>query len=406
MRAAPLSQFLPLVKVALVTETYPPEINGVAMTLSRLSGGLVARGNSVEVVRPRQMGEAGGAVKEPPDGSAANRVAEWLVPGAPIPFYKTLRMGLPVHGTLMKRWSKTRPDLVHVATEGPLGLAALNAAKKLGLPVTSSYHTNFHQYGGHYGLRFGRDLALLYMRWFHNQTACTLAPTDEMCAQLEKEGFERMRTLARGVDATLFSPEKRSTRLRASWGAGPEDPVVIYVGRLAAEKNLGEAVEAFLAMQAREPRAKFVLVGDGPEKDPLAAKYPQFHYAGVRRDEDLAEHYASADVFAFASATETFGNVVTEALASGLVVVAYDYAATRQHVRHGLNGFAAEFGNKPAFLAVACDVMQRRGEWEDIRKNARTTALAITWDSVVDRFEESLREAVRECARVTPCSAG
>jgi glycosyltransferase involved in cell wall biosynthesis len=384
------------VNVALVTETYPPEVNGVAMTLSRLTGGLVARRHVVEVVRPRQKDEVEGAVPmaEPVAGARGTGVAQWLVPGAPIPFYKTLRMGLPVQGALVKRWRETQPDVVHVATEGPLGLAALNAAKKLGLPVTSSYHTNFHQYGGHYGLRFGRDIALRYMRWFHNQAACTMAPTDEMCAQLKTEGFERLRTLARGVDGKLFSPAKRSAELRASWGAGPEDPVVIYVGRVAAEKNLGQAVEAFLAMQAVEPRAKFVLVGDGPERAALAAKHPEFHYAGMRRGEELAAHYASADAFVFASVTETFGNVVTEAMASGLVVVAYDYAATRQHVRDGVNGFAAAFGDKAALVATARDVMCRRVEWAAVREAARATALTITWDAIIETFEEELGAAI------------
>jgi glycosyltransferase involved in cell wall biosynthesis len=382
------------VNVALVTETYPPEVNGVAMTLIRLTRGLVARGHRVEVVRPRQKDEVEGAVAMPAGADGANEVAQWLVPGAPIPFYKTLRMGLPVQGTLIKHWRETKPDLVHVATEGPLGLAALNAAKRLKLPVTSSFHTNFHQYGGHYGLRFGRDLALRYLRWFHNQTACTLAPTDEMCAQLAGEGFERLRTLARGVDAELFSPEKRSAALRANWGAGPHDPVMIYVGRIAAEKNLGEAVEAFLAMQAVEPQAKFVLVGDGPEKEALAARHPQFHYAGMRRGEELAAHYASADGFLFASVTETFGNVITEAMASGLVVVAYDYAATRQHVRDGQNGFAATFADKAVLVAAARGAMLRRAEWPAIQAEARATALTITWDAIVDRFETELCEAI------------
>lgn len=382
------------VKLALVTETYPPEVNGVAMTLSRLTGGLVARGHTIEVVRPRQKDEVEGLVSEPVDGAGNSGVAQWLVPGAPIPFYKTLRMGLPVQGALVKRWRETQPDVVHVATEGPLGLAALNAAKKLGLPVTSSYHTNFHQYGGHYGLRFGRDLALLYMRWFHNQAACTMAPTDEMCTQLEKEGFERLRTLARGVDAELFSPSRRSAELRANWGAAPDDPVVIYVGRIAAEKNMDQAVDAFLAMQALEPRAKFVLVGDGPQKVPLAAKHPQFHYAGMQRGEELAAHYASADAFVFASVTETFGNVITEAMASGLVVVAYDYAATRQHVRDGENGFTAAFGDKAALVDAARGAMKRRAEWPRIQDAARAKAMTITWDAIIEKFEGELAAAV------------
>ncbi|MGC4071810.1 MAG: glycosyltransferase [Nibricoccus sp.] len=170
--------------------------------------------------------------------------------------------------------------------------------------------------------------------------------------------------------------------------------MIIYVGRMAAEKNLAQAVEAFLAMQTLEPRAKFVLVGDGPEKASLAAKYPQFHYAGMRRGEELAVHYASADAFVFASVTETFGNVVTEALASGLVVVAYDYAATRQHVRDGLNGYAAAFGDKDALLAAARKAMTRRAQWTAIREEGRATALTITWDAIIDKFEEELASAV------------
>jgi glycosyltransferase involved in cell wall biosynthesis len=384
------------VNVALVTETYPPEINGVAMTLSRLTNGLAARGHAIEVIRPRQKEEA---LENAPGGFAAREtgsVGQWLVPGAPIPFYKTLRMGLPVQGTLLKHWRESRPDVVHVATEGPLGLAALLAAKKLGLPVTSSFHTNFHQYGGHYGLKLGRDIALRYLRWFHNQTACTLAPTDEMCAQLAADGFQRLRTLSRGVDAVLFSPGKRSAELRARWGVGPADPVMIYVGRIAAEKNMAQAVDAFLAMQAAEPRARFVLVGDGPERASLEVKHPEFHYAGMRRGEELAAHYASADAFLFASTTETFGNVVTEAMASGLVVIAYDYAAVKQHVNAGRNGFAAAFGSRDALIGTAVTAMARRVEWPAIRAEARATALTITWDSIIARFESELENAISE----------
>jgi glycosyltransferase involved in cell wall biosynthesis len=383
------------VKVALVTETFPPEVNGVAMTLSRLTRGLAARGHHVEVVRPRQKDEVEDRAAEPAGGVMRDGISEWLVPGAPIPFYKTLRMGLPVQGTLMRRWREARPDVVHLATEGPLGLAALFAARKLALPVTSSFHTNFHQYSGHYGLSFGRDIALRYLRWFHNQTACTLAPTDEMCAQLATDGFANLQTLARGVDGELFSPAKRSAELRASWGAAPDDPVVIYVGRIAAEKNLGVAVDAFLAMQALAPRAQFVLVGDGPEHAALAAKYPRFIYAGMQRGEALAAHYASADAFVFASITETFGNVVTEALASGLVVVAYDYAATRQHIRDGVNGFAAKLDDRDAFLASARAAINRRAAWPGIAAAARATALTITWDSIVKKFEHELAAATR-----------
>lgn len=372
--------------IALVTETFPPEVNGVAMTLSRLVGGMRARGHTVEVVRPRQKVEVAAGVTDAGE-------LDYVVPGVPIPFYSALRMGLPVTGALKKRWRERRPDVVHVSTEGPLGLAALRAAHLLKLPVTSTFHTNFHQYGGHYGLTLGRDLALRYLRWFHNRTRCTMVPASDLKAQLASDGFERLVVLARGVDAKLFSPAKRSEALRAEWGAGPDDPVMIYVGRVAAEKNLALAVEAFLELQRVVPRAKFVLVGDGPERAALEKAHPDFHYAGMRRGEELAAHYASADVFAFASVTETFGNVVTEALASGLVVLAYDYAATREHVRDGVNGFSAKFGDREAFLAGVRTLLARRGDWPAIRVAARKTAESITWDAIFDVYERELATA-------------
>lgn len=372
--------------IALVTETFPPEVNGVAMTLSRLVGGMRARGHTVEVVRPRQKVELAAGVVEAD-------ALDYVVPGVPIPFYSALRMGLPVTGQLKKRWRERRPDVVHVATEGPLGLAALRAAHLLKLPVTSSFHTNFHQYGGHYGLTLGRDLALRYLRWFHNRTRSTMVPATDLKEQLAKDGFERLVVLARGVDAKLFSPAKRSEALRAEWGAAPGDPVMVYVGRMAAEKNLALAVEAFLAFQKAEPRAKFVLVGDGPERAALAKQYPQFHYAGMRRGDPLAAHYASADLFVFPSVTETFGNVVTEALASGLVVLAYDYAAAREHVRDGVNGFAATFGDREAFVAGVHKMLARQADWPVIRTAARKSAETITWEAIFDVFERELGAA-------------
>lgn len=373
--------------IALVTETYSPEVNGVAMTLSRLVSGLGNRGHKLTVIRPRQQGEASSG---PRIHNASTGFDQWLVTGWPIPFYNSLRVGMPASGMLRERWSKNRPDVVHVATEGPLGYSALKAARALGIPVSSSFHTNFHQYGGHYGLSFGRNFALRYLRWFHNRTACTLVPTDEMSVTLAKQGFEKLAVLSRGVDARLFAPTKRSESLRKTWGASADEPVILYVGRIAAEKNLGLAVEAYKAMRLVYPRTRFVLVGDGPLRAELELKNPEFVFAGTRRGEELAAYFASADVFLFASVTETFGNVITEALASGLVVAGYDYAALRQHVRNGINGFTAKFDDKTAFILMAQELMSRRADWPTIRAAARITAQAISWEVVMAQFEAKL----------------
>lgn len=374
-------------RLALVTETYPPEVNGVAMTLGRLTAGLRAAGHAVRVVRPRQAAEP---------TAPASPDADLLVPGVPLPGYSTLRCGAPLVWRLEAAWRDWRPDVVHVATEGPLGLAALAAASRLRRPVTSSFHTNFHAYGGHYGAGALQDAALAYLRWFHNQTRLTLAPTRQMTAELAAARFRNLGVMSRGVDTALFDPSRRDPALRAAWGASPGDPVALYVGRVAAEKNLGAAVEAFLSLRAVEPRARLVVVGDGPARSALQTAHPEFHYSGMRRGEDLAAHYASADLFLFPSVTETFGNVVTEALASGLVAVAYDYAATREHVRDGHNGFSAPMapaGQPEGLAAALLRAHAARPRWPEIRAAARATATALTWDAVVARFAADVRAA-------------
>ena len=375
-------------KLALVSETYPPEVNGVAMTLQRLVRGLATRGHEVDVIRPRQP--AAQAV-DPADPAGLRHV---LVPSLPLPFYNELRIGLPLYLRLRRLWRKRRPDVVHIATEGGLGGGALLAARHLGIPISTSFHTNFHQYTQQYMFRAMHGIALGYLRGFHNRAACTLAPTSQARRELETQGFRRVGVMARGVDGLLYSPARRDEALRRSWGAGPDDPVYAYVGRLAVEKNIDLAVQSFLRVQAREPRAHFVLVGDGPARAGLAERYPQFHFAGMRRGEDLARHYAAADVFLFPSTTETFGNVVTEALASGLVVVCYDYAAGREHIRSWENGVLAPFGDGAAYTAVVEETLRRRAEWPALRAAARRTAEGITWERVFESFEGTLQRVI------------
>lgn len=377
-------------KLALVTETFPPEINGVAMTLGQLASGLARRGFAVTVHRPRQPADR----RAPP---AADRpavgYAERLHPGVPIPGYSMLRLGLPARGALIRAWRADRPDVVHVATEGPLGWSALSAADALGIPLASSFHTNFHSYSRHYGFGFLTRPALAYLRWFHNRTRITLSPTEELNRELARDGFRGLRLLSRGVDTDLFSPAHRDPALRAAWGAGPDDPVFIHVSRLAAEKNYELLFRAWTEVRARQPRARFVVVSDGPLRAKLARAHPWARFTGFLERTDLARHYASADVFLYPSLTETFGNVVTEAMAGGLAVSAYDYAAAARYLRHGENGLLASLGDSAAFLhnalrLAADDPRPRR----QLGLVARATAENIPWSRVIDGFARDLRE--------------
>ena len=379
----PLPEFRSL-RLALVSETFPPEINGVAMTLGRLVEGLARRGHQVQVVRCRRPNETPLPIPE--------RVSHLALPSLPIPRYQGLRLGLPAKGRLRETWTRERPDIVHIATEGPLGRSALRAAEDLGLPISSSFHTNFDDYAKHYRIGLFKGMAQRYLRRFHNQTRVTMVPSVDLIERLAESGYTNLVPLGRGVDTELFTPAKRDPDLRASWGARPEDPVLLHVGRVAPEKNLPLALAAFQRIRRQNPAAQMIVVGDGPLRASLAAQYPEVRFTGALPVADLARHYASADVFLFPSMSETFGNVLLEALASGLATVSFAYAAPLAYVRHGENGQLIPFGDEPSWTSAACALATDRELIERLRAHARGTALGIGWDAVIDRYEGYLRQ--------------
>jgi glycosyltransferase involved in cell wall biosynthesis len=379
-------------RVAFVTETYPPEVNGVALTMARLVNGLHRRNHDVQLVRPRQeQGEEAGKTA---------RFEEVLTRGMPIPRYPNLRMGLPSKRALVQMWSMHRPDVVHIATEGPLGWSALNAAIHLKLPVCSDFRTNFHAYSRHYGVGWLHRPIMAYLRKFHNRTLTTMVPTDALKRELEGNGFKHLKVVSRGVDTRQFSPLKRSAELRERWGVRSSDLVVAYVGRIAAEKNLGVLNEAFQAIVRTMPSARLLFVGDGPQRAEMQARWPEAIFAGQRSGEDLATHYASADLFIFPSQTETFGNVVTEALASGLPVLAFDHAAAAQLIHTHDNGVVVPCDNTAAFVRAGVSLAGEATWRRDMGLRARETALALSWDSIVERFEDVLISATQQAQPV------
>ena len=307
--------------ICIVTETYPPEVNGVALTLARLVEGLRRLGHAVSIVRPRQR-------KDDPRRGKTER----LVPSLPLPGYSGLRLGLPASKALRRNWSVNRPDIIYVATEGPLGWSALKIAQRLEIPIFSGFHTSFDRYSRYYHLGWLQPLVARYLYSFHNRTLGTLVASPDLRDRLRGMGMKNVSIMDRGVDSRLFDPACRCATVRRAWRAADRDLVALYVGRVAAEKNLALAIEAYRAMQRVDHGVKFVIVGDGPLRATLQEKHPDIIFCGVHRGGELARRYASADVFLFPSETETFGNVTLEAMASGLVVVAFDYAAARMHI--------------------------------------------------------------------------
>lgn len=369
-------------RLAYVTETYPPEINGVAMSTSRFVRGLRSRGHAVDLIRPRQSHE-----------QQCDTRNEWRAPGFPLPMYRDLRVGWPLVSKLRARLQRARPQLVHVATEGPLGWAAIRAARGIGVPVTSDFRTNFDQYLEHYGFGWSRGIARAYLKWFHNATDRTFVPTPAMHRALSEQGFERTEVVGRGVDVDFFSPQHASVQLRTSWGIDESSPVLLYVGRLAGEKNVPLAFDALEAVQARVPNARLVVVGDGPLRSKLQRAHPDAIFAGPQRGAALAEHYASADIFLFPSVTETFGNVTLEALASSLLVVAFRSGAAAVHIDDCTSGILIEPGDAQGFIAGACALAQQFRSLAHMRSAARQAGLAASWDAAITRFEYCLSDA-------------
>jgi glycosyltransferase involved in cell wall biosynthesis len=375
-------------RVAVVTETYPPEVNGVALTVRAIVEGLLRRDHDVQLIRPRHHAFEAAHI--------GARFHEVLLRGLPIPRYSELKMGVPSKGALLRLWSVRRPDVVHIATEGPLGWSALRAAMQLKLPISSDFRTNFHAYSEHYGIGWLRRPIMAYLRKFHNDAHVTMVPTDALRRELESHGFCNLSVVARGVDTQRFGPEWRSDELRREWGAGPDDLVVVCVGRLAPEKNLGLLIEAFDAIERRGVRAKLVLVGDGPMRAEIQARCPGAVLAGQRTGADLAAHYASSDLFLFPSLTETFGNVTIEAMASHLPVLAYGYAAAGQLIRSGSNGLLVPRGDATGFVNAAVEVAADATLRNKLGVAARLSAVEAGWDGVVTRFEGTLANVIRE----------
>jgi glycosyltransferase involved in cell wall biosynthesis len=330
----------------------------------------------VQVIRPRQPDERGSPER---------------VLGLPLPFYREVRLGLTTPGRVRRLLGAFRPDLVHVATEGPLGLAALRAAACLGIPLVSSFHTHYDQFVGHYGMPWLGPAARAYLRWFHNCAALTLVPSEAARRCLVGRGHGNVAVWSRGVDGRCFHPRYRDAALRARLGLGPSDPLLLYVGRLAPEKNLFALLGAFARLrEAAAPEAharlRLALVGGGPLEERLRAdRADGVVMPGYQRGEALARWYASANVFAFPSLTETFGNVILEAQASGLPVVGFACPALRERVTHGEDGLLVDGDDMSAALA---QLLADAGARRRLGAAARRKAEAQDWEPIFDRLEQ------------------
>jgi phosphatidylinositol alpha 1,6-mannosyltransferase len=372
-------------RIALFSEVYWPMVSGVGVTLLRLTDALHARGHQVRVYSATYPLPSGS-----PDRPEAHRS-----PSVPFFLYPDVQWAFPRLRDVIEDLEAFHPDVVHVATEFSLGIAGVKAAKQLDLPIIASAHTDYDQYAARYGVTWALRAGWAYLRWFYGQAHRVLCPSRIYEEALHRHGVMHTGLWSRGVDPEVFSPRFRREAYRAGVGAGPEDLVVTYIGRIAREKNLGLLLEAWETLAPERGGAQLVLVGRGPLEDDIRRReLPGVHVTGLLLGDALSTAYASADVFAFPSSTETFGNSLLEAMGSGLPPVVAAGGGVLEFAEHGRNAWLVEPDSGPAIADALRRLLADSSLRHRLAAGALATARARDWASVYDRLLGDYQAAV------------
>jgi phosphatidylinositol alpha 1,6-mannosyltransferase len=357
-------------RLALFTDSYPPQLNGVALLLRGLVEAVRARGGAVRVYTTSD-----------PAGAQADDVRRW--PSVPFWAYPEHRLALPTQPRVRRELRAWRPTLIHAASPFGMGLAARAAARALGVPFVTSYHTNWSAYSSFYQMGALSGPAWLYLRWFHNGGVRTYCPTRSVERELAARGFRHMMIWSRGVDTERFNPSFRLSALRERLGATDDTVLAVYVGRLGPEKGLDVALAGMHeVMRAMPGRVRCAIAGDGPfEEEARRLAPPGTVFMGRLVGRALSEFYASADLFVFPSTTDTFGNVLLEAMASGLPVVGADVGPTRELLGEQ-TGLTFPPSRADALAACVAELVTRPERRITLARNALAFARRCTWDRV------------------------
>jgi phosphatidylinositol alpha 1,6-mannosyltransferase len=381
-------------RVLYCTDTYPPQVNGVSVVTALTVAGLRARGWEVAVVAPRYPSRPPYRVKQfQNEFGVADRHVE--VSSLPFPPYPDIRLAAPAYWRIARVARDFRPDLVHCATEFMIGRLGQMVARRAGLPIVTSYHTDFSRYTEAYGAPRLRGAVTGYITRFHGRARRTYTPSHMARADLVSWGIRDVEVWGRTVDSSAFTPEHRSATLRRVHG-WEQKFVLLHVGRLAAEKGVHWILDAFRIARQLLPAGSLhlVIAGGGPEESALRhASPPDVTFLGVLdHKRALPQLYASADAFVFASLTETLGLVVLEAMASGLPVIATAAGGVADHLHHEENGLAFPAGDVTGMAHAMVRLAMDRKLRDALARGARRTAEGLDWEGELDRLDESYRE--------------
>jgi phosphatidylinositol alpha 1,6-mannosyltransferase len=389
-------------RVLYCTDTYPPQVNGVSVVTALSVAGLRARGWECAVISPRYPEITGTVFTEYGNGSD-NHVT--TIPSLSFRYYPDVRLTAPAYATILRVARAFKPDLIHSETEFILGRLGQLAGARLGIPLVSSYHTDFARYTDSYGIPWLRGTIESYITRFHRRSRRTYTPSAPSRDDLLGWGVRDVEVWGRGVDIDTYHPRHRSQAIREQRGVGDRF-TFLYVGRLAHEKNVEQIVEAYrLALPHLPPDStRLVIAGAGPREAALRATAPDgvIFLGYLDRRTELPALYASADAFVFASLTETLGLVVLEAMASGLPVIAVPAGGVADHLRDGENGIAVPPNDTRAFADAMVALATNPSRARKLSLGARATAEALSWDHELDRLDASYREVLDGVGATAP----
>lgn len=370
-------------RVAIFTDTFIPQVNGVAKTIGRLANFLTVQGIDCLVVAPETglTGDYGYQLH--------------ALPGFDLPFYQECKIAIPSYTEISRQLDFFKPDMVHLATEVSMGLCGLKYATSNHLPLVSSYHTNFPQYLSYYKLGLFANWTWKYLKWFHNQCLKNYCPSVSTMQLLEKKGIRNLEQWGRGIDTSLYNPAKADPSFKVRIGA-ENKTLLLYVGRLAPEKDLDILVESMGIIRHSHPDIHLVMTGDGPLSAKLKEETPpNITFTGYLHGEELAMVYASCDLFVFPSTTETYGNVILEAMASGLPVVAAYSGGIKENLLDRSNGLACRPRSVKDMVKAIIELKENQALRLTLASQARAFSLTRSWDQIFKGLLDSYMTVVQ-----------
>ena len=364
-------------RIAYFTDTFLPQINGVSNTLEKLGDYLLDRNIEHMFFAPDYNEKIISPTNSP--------IARFK--SISLPFYPECRLSLPLYANLCQIADKFKPTIIHLTTPFGIGLAGLRYARDRGIPIVSSFHTNFDVYLRYYNLEYLEEIIWGFLKWFHGFSKLNLCPSQDTLKVLESKGIENLRIWSRGIDRDKFNPNQRSLNIRYRLKA--EDKIIfLYVGRMAAEKDLDILLDSIDIVNSNyADKAQFVFVGDGPYAKSIKERsYDNVVFTGYLKDQELSAIYASSDVFIFPSSTETFGNVVLEAMASGLPVIAVNSGGVKENVFNDYNGLMCTPRDTVSFAKAIIRLIEDTQLRESLAANAREHSAMKSWSRIFDQL--------------------